>query len=164
MDYYTALREVLVKLFNDILAIEATAIISDGNFVGLTEKEIHVIDAIGVDELKNMSAIAKELQVTVGTLTIAINALVKKGYVCRERSERDRRVVYIKLTTLGREVYQWHDLFHQNMVRSVLNNLDGEEIQVLVKALSYLKDFFYQSKKEKSKKKETNRSDEDMNV
>ena len=36
-----------------------------------------------------MSMVAKMVSVTVGTLTIAINSLVKKGYVNRMRGERD---------------------------------------------------------------------------
>ena len=52
---------------------------------------MHVIDAIGIDRPKNMSSIARELSVTVGTLTISVNSLVKKGYVVRNRSSEDRR-------------------------------------------------------------------------
>ena len=52
-----------------------------------------------------MSSIAKELSVTVGTLTIAMNSLVKKGYVKRERGEEDRRVVYISLSDKGKKAF-----------------------------------------------------------
>lgn len=47
---------------------------------------------------KTTSEVAKELSITVGTLTTAINKLVKKGYVERIRSEDDRRVVKLGLT------------------------------------------------------------------
>ncbi len=39
---------------------------------------MHVINAIGIGTTKNMSSIAKELSVTVGTLTISMNSLVKR--------------------------------------------------------------------------------------
>ncbi len=45
-----------------------------------------------------MSTIAGDLNITVGTLTTAINNLLKKGYVNRKRGEKDRRVVYISLS------------------------------------------------------------------
>ena len=35
-----------------------------------------------------MSEVANELNITVGTLTIAINNLSKKGYVQRSKSEK----------------------------------------------------------------------------
>ena len=50
-----------------------------------------------------MSTVARELNVTVGTLTIAVNNLVKKGYIQRMRSQEDRRVVLISLTEQGEE-------------------------------------------------------------
>ena len=79
MDTYATLNDALVKLFRDVMDLEEKAIITD-EFQDITNNDMHVIQAIGIGEPKNMSAIAKELSVTVGTLTIAMNSLVKKGY------------------------------------------------------------------------------------
>ena len=92
MDDYGILNEVLVRLFRDIMDIEEKAIITS-EYQDITNNDMHVIEAIGIGAPKNMSAIAKELSVTVGTLTIAMNSLVKKGYVVRDRGQEDRRVV-----------------------------------------------------------------------
>lgn len=97
MDKYGILNEVLVRLFRDIMDIEEKAIITP-EFKDITNNDMHVIEAIGTGAPKNMSSIARELSVTVGTLTIAMNSLVKKGYVVRERGQEDRRVVYISLS------------------------------------------------------------------
>ena len=43
-----------------------------------------------------MSSIARKLNITVGSLTTAMNSLVNKRYVERHRSEEDRRVVLVK--------------------------------------------------------------------
>ena len=98
---FDMLHEILVKLFQDIMDIERKAIITK-EFQDISNNDMHIIEAIGIDESKNMSMVAKMVSVTVGTLTIAINSLVKKGYVNRMRGERDRRVVYISLTEKGR--------------------------------------------------------------
>lgn len=45
-----------------------------------------------------MSSVAKDLSVTVGIVDDCDNNLVKKAYVKRVRSEKDRRVVLISLT------------------------------------------------------------------
>jgi DNA-binding MarR family transcriptional regulator len=89
-----------------------------------------------------MSQVAKVLSVTVGTLTIAINNLVKKGYVDRVRSEKDRRVVYISLSDKGRKAYEHHAKFHREMIHATINGLSTEEANVLVKALENLVGFF----------------------
>lgn len=100
VETYDTLNDVLVNLFRDINDIEEKAITSYEN-KDLTSNDMHVIHAIGVGTKKNMSSIAKELSVTVGTLTISMNSLVKKGYVVRSRSTEDRRVVHISLSEKG---------------------------------------------------------------
>ena len=79
MDTYATLNDALVKLFRDVMDLEEQVIITE-EFQDITNNDMHVIQAIGTGEPKNMSTIAKELSVTVGTLTIAMNSLVKKGY------------------------------------------------------------------------------------
>ena len=84
MGNYETLNELLVTLFRDVMDIEQKVIITP-EFKDITNNDMHVIEAIGIGEPKNMSSIARELSVTVGTLTIAMNSLVKKGYVERSR-------------------------------------------------------------------------------
>lgn len=75
---YETFNEVLVKLYNDIMAIEEKAVITE-EFKDISNNDMHIIEAIGMDVPKSMSTIAAKLSVTVGTLTIAINNLVKKA-------------------------------------------------------------------------------------
>ena len=89
-----------------------------------------------------MSTVARALSVTVGTLTIAVNHLVKKGYVKRVRSEKDRRVVLVSLSPKGEKAYLHHKMFHERMVLAVLEGLDTEETEVLTEALKKLQKFF----------------------
>ena len=142
---YDTFNEVLVKLFNDIMHIEEKAIITE-DFKDISNNDMHIIEAIGIKEPKNMSSVAKALSVTVGTLTIAINNLVKKGYVNRVRSEKDRRVVYISLTEKGLKAYNQHAEFHRQMINATINGLTPDETDVLVRALSNLVDFFRKSR------------------
>ena len=138
---YDTFNEVLVKLFNDIMHIEEKAIITE-EFKDISNNDMHIIEAIGITEPKNMSQVAKSLSVTVGTLTIAINNLVKKGYVDRVRSEKDRRVVYISLSDKGRKAFIHHAKFHKEMIQATINGLSPEEVNVLVKSLENLVGFF----------------------
>lgn len=142
MDHsYRALNGVLVELFKDIMDIEEDAIIT-GEFKDISNNDMHIIEAIGIDEPKNMSSIAKKMSVTMGTLTISMNSLVKKGYVSRERSEKDRRVVYIQLTEKGIRAYHHHASFHEEMIEAVVKGLADKEREILVTALVQLKEFF----------------------
>lgn len=135
------INELLVDLFNDILVIEQNAI-KDGNFSDISITEVHTIEAIGMYSSRTMSEVAQQLDITVGTLTIAINNLVKKGYVERERSEIDRRVVLIQLTRKGKLVYRIHEKFHSDMIKATIAGLSDDEEQVLVDSLEKLSNFF----------------------
>ena len=141
MDTYKTLNEVLVNLFRDVMDIEQKANITE-EFQDITNNDMHIIEAIGMNEPKNMSTIAREISVTVGTLTIAMNSLVKKGYVLRERGKEDRRVVYISLTERGRAAYVHHARFHKAMIDSISDELTSEEMELLIKTLTKLDKWF----------------------
>lgn len=149
MENYEIFNEVLVRLFRDIMNIEEKAIITQ-EFKDITNNDMHVIEAIGTGAPKNMTSIARELSVTVGTLTIAMNSLVKKGYVVRERGQEDRRVVYISLSEKGRKAHEHHAEFHREMIKGITEDLDEEEIQVLVQALAKLDRWFREKERENS--------------
>ena len=95
------LNETLVKLFNDVMSIEEKAVITD-NFKDITNNDMHIIEAVGVEEPRRMSEIAKRLGVTMGTLTTNMNSLEDKEYIIRERSTTDKRVVLVVLTAKGK--------------------------------------------------------------
>jgi DNA-binding MarR family transcriptional regulator len=141
VDIYNSFNEILVKLFNDIMDIEQKALITD-EFKDITSNDMHIIDAIGIGSPRNMSSVAKTMSVTVGTLTIAINSLVKKNYVDRVRSEEDRRVVLLSLSEKGKSAYYHHKKFHDDMIKATVKGLNKEETVILIKAITNLVDFF----------------------
>lgn len=140
-EVYNILNELLVETFNDILEIEQKAL-KEGAFSELSITEIHTIEAIGMYDPKTMTEVSKALDITVGTLTTAINNLVKKGYVERKRDEEDRRVVNIALTRKGKLAYRVHEKFHSDMVKATIDGLTKEEEGILIKSLDKLNNFF----------------------
>ncbi|MCD8035786.1 MAG: winged helix DNA-binding protein [Clostridiales bacterium] len=145
MDNRDVIRDVFVHLFYDILQLEETAIITE-EFNDITNNDMRIIVAVGLDG-GNMSAIAGKLNITVGSLTTSMSSLVKKGYVVRQRSDKDRRVVNIRLTEKGKRAYFRRAQFHMEMVDAALKGLSEEEITVLAKTLTSLADFFEKCRK-----------------
>ena len=135
------LNTLLVDLFNDILKIEAS-VLKEGEFNDLSVTEMHIIEAIGLDREMTMTEVARDLEITVGTLTTAINRLIKKEYVERRRIEEDRRVVLVMLTDKGKEVFKYHEEFHNDMVKCTIDSFSKEEEIVLVSALKRVSEFF----------------------
>lgn len=146
MDAYSTINDILVKLFHQIWELEEQAIITE-EFKDISNKDMHIIEAIGLSEKSTMSAVAKKLGVTAGTLTTSTNGLVNKKYVERSRSESDRRVVYVSLTEKGKKAYDHHQKFHTDMTNAVIEAVGDEEMPILLKTLDSLYDFFWQYKK-----------------
>ncbi|KAI3348498.1 MarR family transcriptional regulator [Clostridium botulinum] len=139
-------NEILVELFNDILQIEEQTI-KEGVISDLSITEIHTIEAIGMYKKRTMSEVAQDLKITVGTLTTAINKLIKKGYVERSRIEEDRRVVLIALTKKGKLAYRLHEKFHNDMVSNSIESLTQQEEAMLISALNKINEFLKQKYK-----------------
>ena len=141
MDPRETINDILVSLFNDILKLEEEAIITD-EFKDITNNDMHIIEAVGLSGENTMSVVAKKLGITAGSLTTSVNSLVNKKYVTRQRSEEDRRVVFLKLTEKGKRAYEHHREYHRQMTEAVINRLDESEVPVLIKTLTGLSDFF----------------------
>ncbi len=135
-----SMSELLAQVFNHVMDMEAKAVITE-EFSDITNNDMHIIEAIGVSEPRNMSAIAHRLSVTVSTLTTNMNGLEKKGYIVRKRSLEDKRVVYVLLTEKGKKAFFHHRDFHKKMIRAIVKDLNEEEMEILYRCLLNLTSF-----------------------
>lgn len=138
---YGTLNYLLVDLFNDILSIEEK-VLRKGEFKDLSMRDFHIIEQMARLGNTNMSALAKVVRVTKGTLTVAIDNLVRKGYVDRSRKTTDRRMVEVWLTDKAKKAEQLHAKFHDEMIKDVIKETDPEELKVLESALNKVNEYF----------------------
>lgn len=134
------INELLVEVFNHILSIEGVALKSRG--VKLSMNEVHVLEAIEKTEEPTMTHLAGRLRVTVGTLTTAMNRLVEKGYCTRYREEEDKRKVFVSLTKKAIEVLEIHRTFHDEMIDSVIKDMNLDQDEVLLNSLKNISTYF----------------------
>ena len=127
-------NNLLVKIFNRILKYEALSVRKISNNK-LTLSEVHTLEAIGINKIKTMTTVAKQLTITVSTLTTCINRLVARGYVERLKVEDDRRIVCIKLTEEGAFMVKAHKVFHTQFVSDSLKGLSSLQVEILVLTL-----------------------------
>ena len=93
----------------------------------LTPQEMHTIALIGKMGSPKMSELARRGHVTLGTMTVMVSKLVKKGYARRARGAEDRRVVRVSLTARGHRVDKLHEQFHRDLVDRLLAMLTKSE-------------------------------------
>lgn len=136
-------------MFNEILRIEESSLRA-GEFKNLSIREMHVIEAVcsvSENETDNRATdIAGALRISPGTLTTTVALLEKKGYLIRKQDTQDKRIVRLYATENGKRANLFHQNFHNHMVANVIETLDQEETEILIKGLKSLK-LFFDSKK-----------------
>ena len=142
---YTKINKYLTHIFNNVLIIEE-ATLRTSRFSDVSIKEMHTIDSIGEAKMTTPSDIAKDLMLTVGTVTVSLNRLEKKGYINRYRSEHDRRVVNVSLSSRGRLLYRLHRKFHREMVKRFVADLPDDSVKILQTGLENLHTFLEEIK------------------
>ena len=139
-DYEKRVNQVMLDIFDRILVTEEKAL-SRGYFHDLSVAEMHTLEGIGLYNSRTMSETAATLEVTTGTLTVAIDRLVRKGYVERHRDLNDRRVVRIQLTRKGKLAYRMHNKYHTLLVDRIVSPLDDVQKKVLLDTLTEIYSF-----------------------
>ena len=143
------LNAVIVDTYRSILKVEET-ILKRSDKIDLTINEMHLIESVGKGKNKQrtisersekVSEIAEDLGITLPSVTVGINKLMKKGYVEKIRSEEDARIVYVSLTRMGKKIDSVHRYFHESMVRSIIRDMSEEEQQALYKGIMKLDQF-----------------------
>ena len=136
------LNEVIVETYRSILRVEEN-ILKRSDQTDLSISEIHMLEAVGKgkDRRRTISELAEVLNITLPSVTVAINKLMKKGYVEKVRGEEDGRIVYVSLTRQGRRIDSAHRYFHESMVRSIIRDMTESEMQALYKGVMKLDAF-----------------------
>ncbi|ERJ11450.1 MarR family winged helix-turn-helix transcriptional regulator [Haloplasma contractile] len=104
----------------------------------ITPNEVKVLYVIGISNTKSMGEIAEKLKVTLGTLTTAVNSLVKKGYVIRTRNKMDRRIKILYLTRKSIEAVKVYSNFYTSILGNLVNELDADETETVNKILKIM--------------------------
>ncbi|MFC7395176.1 MarR family winged helix-turn-helix transcriptional regulator [Scopulibacillus cellulosilyticus] len=71
------------------------------------------------------SALSKKMKVSASYITSLVDILIKKGYINRNRSFKDRRIVELTITESGAEV---------------LNKIDNKKIEYMSRKLAVISD------------------------
>lgn len=141
--FSSKLNDVLVDTFGNILKFEEDLLKSSAN-TDLSISEMHLLEDVGKNKPdgKTISDLAASQKITLPSVTIAINKLVKKGYVVKEKSQMDGRVVYVRLTDKGLRIDKIHQYFHMKMVKEITEQMTDDEKEVLIRGMEKLNDFF----------------------
>ena len=97
----------------------------------LTTSELHIIEAIGENEI-TMNELSDKLGITMGTASVAVNKLTEKQFLERSRSNTDRRKVFVKLTQEGEVALNYHGNFHSTILEKITEDIPKEKLDTFV--------------------------------
>lgn len=86
----------------------------------------------------SMTELAEHMGVTISTMSLTVKALVAGGWVRSERSERDRRVVELRLTEAGVRMRDTQSVLDAARVLDVVASLPDAERQAAIRGLELL--------------------------
>jgi DNA-binding MarR family transcriptional regulator len=103
--------------------------------------ELRALAGLGQRGSLSMTELATILDSPISTATRVVDRLVEKGLVERLRSDKDRRVVEVSFSTLGREINRHVVRSQRAVARKMLGGLPAADRKRLLGQLEKLVDF-----------------------
>jgi DNA-binding MarR family transcriptional regulator len=126
-------REYIGKLIHRFMIVQNRFLQTSA--AGLTTTELRAVSFVGDRKRCIMREVSDYLMIAKNNLTAMMNKLVRKGVVKRERTEEDRRLVYVSLTEKGMELYRQINDSYLDLSKGMLDALEPDEQELMLKVL-----------------------------
>jgi len=104
----------------------------------VSARQASILSHLDSVEPTPLSQLATHLGVTVSTMSIAVDRLVRQGYVVRDRAETDARVRHIRLTQAGERLRAAQKVLEPRLVRAMLSHLSPADRKAALRGLELL--------------------------
>jgi MarR family 2-MHQ and catechol resistance regulon transcriptional repressor len=125
---------ILMKAYRDLAQVDAGSISASG--LGLSD--FAVLEILLHKGPLPVNTIGRQVMLTSGSITTAVDRLEEKQLVGRQVSPNDRRVTYVTLTPPGRALIRRVFKVHANRLETVFEPLSVAERITLAKLLKKL--------------------------
>jgi DNA-binding MarR family transcriptional regulator len=105
---------------------------------GVSMAHLHVMSMLERHGEMAMSRVAEALDVSLSNATGLVDRMEERGVVERIRVADDRRVVNVRLTAAGRRALADLEVFRDEAIRRIVNQLDERQITRLAACLDDL--------------------------
>ena len=97
-----------------------------------------ILDHLDETEPTGLLELARHMGVTVSTMSLNVERLVRRGYVRRTRDAEDRRRLRLLLTASGLRLREASTVLEPARVAAMLDELDADELARALKGLALL--------------------------
>ena len=105
---------------------------------GLTASQFSTLKVLKIHGALAQRDIAKYILKSGGNITIVVDNLAREGLVVRDRDTEDRRIVYVRLTPAGEELFDRVYPGHLDRIREMMGPLTDSECTQLLDLLEKL--------------------------
>jgi len=128
-------NDIVDRILNSYNAISKSINPANLYKIELTSSQIKVLATFTERDCYSMTELSQMLSVTLPTMTAMIDRLIQSGLVKRERDERDRRVVLVRLTGDGKKVISNLMEIRKQEIEKVLRTLEHEDVEVFLDSI-----------------------------
>ncbi len=129
-------EKVLHTFFRKLIEELLNKFTSEAIEMDLSLQEHYIIEVLGRNEQMTISNLADRVSAPLTTISSTLDRLYDQGFVERERSQEDRRVVEVSLSDKGREFFRANQQETRELVDNFLSRLSEEEREDLYRILS----------------------------
>lgn len=148
-DLYTKIWRNLISLYK-ILYKKVESKFNENNISVLEYRILRILKENGKMTMANL---ADENYVTQAWITGMIDKMESKGLVSRNRSETDRRVIYINATDKGEEFLDKMRIVHDEILAETFSFMNEEEARKIFQIFEELREKLEEENKVKIEKK-----------
>lgn len=109
---------------------------------GITLPQMHTLEVLGSQQPMRMKELAQGMGITTGTLTVLVDRLEGKGFVCRKPHDSDRRSILVELTESGEAMFAEHDRLHLRLIDELTSEMSESEREVFLSCLEKMNKAF----------------------
>jgi DNA-binding MarR family transcriptional regulator len=109
---------------------------------GITLPQMHTLEVLGNQQPMRMKELAQGMGITTGTLTVLVDRLESKGFVCRKPHDSDRRSILVELTESGEAMFAEHDRLHLRLIEELTSEISDSEREVFLSCLEKMNKAF----------------------
>ena len=104
----------------------------------ITDSQANVLAHLSATRPMSLSNLAAHLGIGRSAMSIAVEKLVRGGYVRRVRAANDGRMIQLTLTAAGVRVTEQNSVLDKGLVREVLRLMRPAEVQVALEGIELL--------------------------
>lgn len=104
----------------------------------VSARQASILSHLDSVEPTPLTQLATHIGVTASTMSIAVDRLVRQGYVVRARAESDGRVRHVRLTAAGERLRNAQKVLEPRLVRAMLSRLSAADRRDALRGLELL--------------------------